>query len=55
MIADEPEPGMEDLNKVVIPEDIQTKLDKAYELEKKEIEQQIKQQSTAPENTKERD
>lgn len=48
LIADEPEPGMEDLHKVIIPDDIKTKLEKAHELEQKELEEQMKQQSTEP-------
>ena len=51
LIADEPEPGMEDLDKVIIPEDIKTKLDKAYTMEQKDIEEQIKEHSTSSNGT----
>ena len=40
LISDEPAPGMEDLTKVEIPEEIEEKLRKAHEAQQREVEEE---------------
>ena len=42
LIADEPEPGMENLREVQIPPDIEDRLDKEKEAQDREIEEKLK-------------
>ena len=41
LISDEPASGMEDLTKVEIPGEIEEKLQKAYEAQQKEVEEEM--------------
>ena len=51
MIDDEPAKGMEDLRSVEIPEDVERKLQKAYEEQQKEVDEETSKLQTEKEET----